>query len=120
MFSIFTKLLFSPCERIKQAQLCVRREQRLVIVWPMEIDKLIAETLQDRQSRRRTVDELPRPARDRETSFDMRSFSHGSIPASASCAFSFCRPCPLKTASTVQISVPVRINDLSARSPSKT
>src|SRR5882724_9488699 len=51
--------------------------------------------------------------------FRMSSFSHGSIPASTSCGFNFCRSFPLKTASTVQRSAPVRIRDLSARSPSK-
>src|SRR5580765_382677 len=51
--------------------------------------------------------------------FRIRSFSHGSIPASASCGFNFCKSFPLKTASTVQRSAPVRISDLSARSPSK-
>src|SRR5947207_2894423 len=49
----------------------------------------------------------------------MRSPSHGSIPASDSCGFNFCRSRPLKTASTVQRSAPVRMSDLSARSPSK-
>src|SRR5881392_2415932 len=49
----------------------------------------------------------------------MRSFSHGSIPDSTSCGFNFSRSVPLKTASTVQRSVPVRMSDLSARSPSK-
>src|SRR5215471_17280691 len=51
--------------------------------------------------------------------FRIKSFSHGSIPASASCGFNFCKSFPLKTASTVQRSAPVRISDLSARSPSK-
>src|SRR5882757_2985256 len=51
--------------------------------------------------------------------FRIRSFSLGSIPASASCGFNFCKSFPLKTASTVQRSAPVRIRDLSARSPSK-
>src|SRR5438094_8587850 len=49
----------------------------------------------------------------------IRSSSHGSIPASTSSGFSFCRSRPAKTASTVQRSAPVRIRDLSARSPSK-
>src|SRR5213595_1894914 len=49
----------------------------------------------------------------------IRPFSDGSIPASTSCGFSFCRSSPLKIASTVQRSAPVRISDLSARSPSK-
>src|SRR5438132_10164311 len=49
----------------------------------------------------------------------MRSFSHGSIPASTSSGFNFCKSFPLKTASTVQSSAPVRISDLSARSPNK-
>src|SRR5262245_52888244 len=51
--------------------------------------------------------------------FRIKSFSHGSIPAAASCGFNFCKSFPLKTASTVQRSAPVRISDLSARSPSK-
>src|SRR6266446_7313127 len=51
--------------------------------------------------------------------FRMRSLSHGSTPASTSCGLRFCRPVPLKTASTVQRSAPVRMSDLSARSPSK-
>src|SRR5215471_2505127 len=51
--------------------------------------------------------------------FRIKSFSHGSIPASASCGFNFCKSFPLKTASTVQSSAPVRISDLSARSPNK-
>src|SRR4029077_9941679 len=49
----------------------------------------------------------------------IKSFSHGSIPASTSNGFNFCKSFPLKTASTVQRSAPVRISDLSARSPSK-
>src|SRR5204862_6482461 len=51
--------------------------------------------------------------------FRIKSSSHGSTPASASFGLSFCNSAPLKTASTVQRSAPVRINDLSARSPSK-
>ena len=51
--------------------------------------------------------------------FRIRSFSHGSIPASVSRGFNFCKSFPLKTASTVQTLAPVRIRDLSARSPSK-
>src|SRR6266496_1919970 len=49
----------------------------------------------------------------------IRSPSHGSIPASTSCRFNLFRSFPLKTASTVQRSAPVRMSDLSARSPSK-
>src|SRR6266496_225085 len=48
----------------------------------------------------------------------MRSLSHGSTPASISCALSFLRSSPAKTASTVQRSAPVRMSALSARSPS--
>ena len=33
--SIFGELLVSPPERIEQAQLCVRRQQRLVIMRPV-------------------------------------------------------------------------------------
>src|SRR5262245_19904753 len=51
--------------------------------------------------------------------FRIKSSSHGSMPVSASCGFNFCKSCPLNTASTVQRSAPVRISDLSARSPSK-
>src|SRR6478752_4056460 len=51
--------------------------------------------------------------------FRIKSSSHGSIPASASFGLSFCTSAPLKTASTVQRLAPVRISDLSARSPSK-
>ena len=70
MLPIFLKLLFSPRERIKQAQLRLGREQRLVIVRPMKIDKLVAELFQDRQRRWRTVDELTRAAGNRETALD--------------------------------------------------
>ena len=51
--------------------------------------------------------------------FRMRSFSHGSTPDSSSRGFNFRKSFPLKTASTVQRSAPVRMSDLSARSPSK-
>src|SRR6478752_9973531 len=51
--------------------------------------------------------------------FRIKSSSHGSTPASTSFGLSFCNSAPLKTASTVQRSAPVRISDLSARSPSK-
>src|SRR5262245_17245172 len=50
--------------------------------------------------------------------FKIKPSSHGSTPASASFGLSFCNSAPLKTASTVQRSAPVRISDLSARSPS--
>ena len=36
----------------------------------MKIDQFVAEIFQDRQRRRRTVDELPRATRSRETSFN--------------------------------------------------
>jgi len=58
MLSIFIELFLSPRERIKQAQLRIRREQRLVIVRPMEIDKVVSEILQDREDGGRTIDEL--------------------------------------------------------------
>ena len=45
--------------------------------------------------------------------------SHGSMPASLSCGFSLSSSAPVNTASTAQTSAPVRINDLSVRSPSK-
>src|SRR5512132_116435 len=51
--------------------------------------------------------------------FRIKSSSHASTPASASFELSFFNSAPLKTASTVQRSAPVRISDLSARSPSK-
>ena len=47
MLSIFAKLCFNARERIEQAQLCLGREQRLVIVRPVEIDKFVAEIFQD-------------------------------------------------------------------------
>src|ERR1041385_2845954 len=59
MFTILFKLLVGARERIKQAQLRLRREQRLVIMRSMKIDKFIPEMLQGRQSCRRTIDELP-------------------------------------------------------------
>src|SRR5262245_43739010 len=58
------------------------------------------------------------PVEDR-VRFRIKSSSHASTPASASFGFNFCKSFPLKTASTVQRSAPVRISDLSARSPSK-
>src|SRR5262249_6695474 len=56
---------------------------------------------------------------DERVRFRIKSSSHGSTPASASCEFNFRKSFPLKTASTVQRSAPVRISDLSARSPNK-
>src|SRR5215831_2650251 len=56
---------------------------------------------------------------DERVRFRIKSSSHGSTPASASCEFNFRNSFPLKTASTVQRSAPVRISDLSARSPNK-
>src|SRR6476659_6674111 len=58
------------------------------------------------------------PAEER-VRFRIKSSPHGSTPASLSCGLTFCNSAPLKTASTVQRSAPVRISDLSARSPSK-
>ena len=58
MLSIFLELLFRARERIEQTQLRLGREQRLVIVRPVKIDQFIADILQDRQRRRRAVDEL--------------------------------------------------------------
>src|SRR5205823_10951073 len=51
--------------------------------------------------------------------FRIKSSSHSSMPAPASCGLSLRTSVPVKTASTVQRSAPVRIRDLSARSPSK-
>ena len=41
MRSIFLELLFGARERIEQAQLRLRREQRLVIVRTVKIDKFV-------------------------------------------------------------------------------
>ena len=41
-----------------------------MIVWPMKIDKVVAEIFQDRQCCWRTVDELPRAAGNGETSLN--------------------------------------------------
>ncbi len=49
MVSIFGEPLFSARERIKQAQLGLRREQRLVIMRSVKIDKFITEIFQGRQ-----------------------------------------------------------------------
>ena len=70
MLSIPLELFVSARERIKQAQLRLRREQRLVIVRAVKINKFIAEIFQDRHRRRRTVDELARSTSSRETSLD--------------------------------------------------
>ena len=56
--SIFLELRFGARERVEQIQLFIRRKQRLVIMRPMKIDKVIAELFQDRQCGGRTVDEL--------------------------------------------------------------
>ena len=40
-------------------------EKRLVIVWPVKVDKLIAEICQNRECGRRTIDKLARTARSR-------------------------------------------------------
>src|SRR5437870_359889 len=49
----------------------------------------------------------------------IRSSVHGSTPASTRSGFNFFNSLPVKTASAVQVSAPVRMSDLSARSPSK-
>jgi hypothetical protein len=67
---IFIELVFGTRERIKQAQLRLGREQRLVIVRPVKIDEVVAELFQDRQCRWRTVDELTRAAGNREAALD--------------------------------------------------
>jgi hypothetical protein len=59
MRSIFLELLFGARERIEQAQLRLRREQRLMIVRTMKIHEFIAKMFQHRQCRRRPIDELP-------------------------------------------------------------
>ena len=58
MLLILVELAFSAGKRIEQAQLRLCREQRLVIVRPVKIDKVIAETFQHGQRRWRTVDKL--------------------------------------------------------------
>ena len=50
--------------------------------------------------------------------FRINSPSHNSIPASSRIGFNFASSSPANTASTVQTSAPVRMSDLSARSPS--
>src|SRR5438876_7408671 len=70
MLPVFVELLLSARERIEQAQLCFGRKQRLVVVRPVKIDQFVAEILQDRQCRGRTVDELPSASGGRETSLD--------------------------------------------------
>jgi hypothetical protein len=57
--SIFLELFLSARERIKQAQLRLWREQRLVIVRTMKINKFFPEIFQHRQCRWRPIDELP-------------------------------------------------------------
>src|SRR5436190_21041609 len=59
MLSIFLELLFSAREGIEQTQLRLGREQSLVIVRAVKIDEFIADVLQDRQRRRRAVDDVP-------------------------------------------------------------
>ena len=59
MLLILVELAFSPGKRIEQAQLRLGREQRLVIVRSVKIDKVIAEAFQHGQCRWRAVDELP-------------------------------------------------------------
>src|SRR5436190_13909310 len=70
MFSIFIELFVSPGERIEQAELGFRREQRLVVVWAMKIDEFVAELFQDRQGCWRTIDKLPSAAGNREAALD--------------------------------------------------
>src|SRR2546426_54515 len=70
MLSIFVDLAFGARKRIEQAQLCLRRKQRLVIVRSMKINKIVSEIFQDRQCSWRTIDELARARADRETSLN--------------------------------------------------
>ena len=58
MLLILCELLFGARDRIEQVELFVGREQRLVIVRAVKIDQRIADIFQDRQRRRRAVDEL--------------------------------------------------------------
>ena len=97
MLSIFHELLFCARERIEQAQLRLGREQRLVIVRAVKIDKFIAEIFQDRQRGWRTVDELPIvPPVAEKLRLMMRSFSHGSTPASIELRIEFLQIVPAK------------------------
>ena len=58
LFPIFVEPFLCARERIEQAQLLLGRKQRLMIVRPMKIDKVVAEIFQDRQCGWRTVDKL--------------------------------------------------------------
>src|SRR6266536_4949738 len=70
MLSIFVELFFGARERIEQAQLCLGRKQRLMIVRDMKIDQIVAKTFQNRQCGWRTIDELARAASSRKAAFD--------------------------------------------------
>src|ERR1700726_3370310 len=58
MFFVFVEWFLRSRERIKQVELFDRRKQRLVVVWSVKIDQCIADAFQDRECRRRTIDEL--------------------------------------------------------------
>jgi len=94
---------------VEKRKLPLWRQERLVIVGPMEIDQFVAEFLENSQRRRGSVDKLAVRAGRGKTAFTISSLSLLSTPDSSRSGFICFNSAPAKTASTVPESAPVRI-----------